>query len=220
LTLLRLASPGLPIGSFAYSQGLEAAVDAHWVTDEASLLVWVQGLLEGGLGRLDLPALMHAHALFAAEAPPSASQAVAARVFAMRGAAELQAEDRRLGQALARVLEGWGVIEAQAWSNARHACYPVVFALGAAHGGASAELSALAFAFAWAEAQVAAALRLLPVGQSAGQRILSAVASSLPGIVAAAVPLAPDPEAWMPRALAPAYLSGRHETQYSRLFRS
>jgi len=220
LTLLRLASPGLPIGAFAYSQTLEAAAEAALVTDEASLVAWTGGLLRHGLARLDLPALFKAHDLFGREAPLAELIQLASRVLATRGAAELEAEDRRLGQALARVLEGWGVARATSWIAAPQASYPIVFALAGWQGGATAFETALAFGFAWAEAQVAAALRLLPLGQTAGQRVLSALVAALPEVATSAHARADAPDAWSPAAAAAAYLSARHETQYSRLFRS
>lgn len=220
LTLLRLASPGLPIGAFAYSQTLEAAVEAELVADEPSLVAWTSGLLGHGLAHLDLPAVFKAHDLFTREAPSAELNRLASRVLAMRGAAELEAEDRRLGQALARVLEGWGAAKATSWVAAPQASYPIVFALGGWHGGATAFETALAFGFAWAEAQVAAALRLLPLGQTAGQRVLSALVAALPDAATSARERADAPETWSPSAAAPAYLSARHETQYSRLFRS
>jgi urease accessory protein len=220
LALLRLASPGLPIGAFAYSQTLEAAVEAELVRDESSLVTWTEGILRHGLARLDLPAVFNAHELCGRDAPHTELVALAARVLAMRGAAELEAEDRRLGQALARVLEGWGAPNATAWVTAPQASYPVLFALGGWHGGATRFETALAFGFAWAEAQVAAALRLLPLGQTAGQRVLSSLVAALPDVVMAARELADVPDAWSPSAASPAHLSARHETQYCRLFRS
>ena len=210
----------MPIGAFAYSQGLEAAVEAGFVSDEKGLLAWMRGLLGHAFGRLDLPALLNAHGAFVRGAPAPALAQLGAMVLAMRGSAELQAEDRRLGQALARVLDGWGVDEAASWMTAPHASYPVVFALGAARAGAPAVDAALAFGFAWAEAQVAAALRLLPLGQTAGQRVLSEVLCALPAAVARAETSADEPARWGTSSATLALLSARHETQYSRLFRS
>src|SRR4051812_39584533 len=61
LRLLQLVSPTLPIGTFAYSQGLEAAVAAGWVRDEAGAAAWIGGLLEGSLAAVDLPLLVRLH---------------------------------------------------------------------------------------------------------------------------------------------------------------
>ncbi len=93
-----------------------------------------------------------------------------------------------------------------------------MFALAARRWNVPLAAAAQGFAFAWAEAQVSAAVRVIPLGQSAGQRILAAAAATIPGAVARALSLPPDEiGAASPRlALASAW----HETQYSRLFRS
>ncbi len=96
--------------------------------------------------------------------------------------------------------------------------WPIAFALAAAHSGANARDALLAFGFGWAENMVQAALKAVPLGQSAGQRVLRALAAELPQVVEAALAL-PDDER---QAFTPmlAVFSSQHETQYSRLFRS
>jgi urease accessory protein len=221
LRLLQLASPALPVGAFAYSQGLEGAVAAGWVRDELSASRWILGLLAGSLAALDLPVLARVHAAWGA-ADRAAAWGWSELLYASRPTAELQAEERHLARALARVLGGQGVRDVEALvAEARGGAgltYAAVFAVACRAWEIPAPAALGGFAFAWTEAQVGAALRLVPLGQSAGQRILNAAVAAIPAAVAAALVL-PDDDVG---AAAPAHAvaSARHETQYSRLFRS
>jgi urease accessory protein len=221
LRLLHLCSPALPIGAFAYSQGLEPAVTADWVRDEAAATTWILGLLDSQLGNLDLPILRRLHDAWGdaeSAVPPRAVQTWSAFLMASRPSAELQAEERHLGAALARVVAGLGLPEAAVWTGRDDVTYAAMFSLAARRWDVPVAAAAQGFAFAWAEAQTSAAVRLVPLGQSAGQRILAAAAAAIPAVVARALAL-PDADlgAAAPRL---AIASARHETQYSRLFRS
>jgi urease accessory protein len=224
LRLLQLASPALPVGAFAYSQGLEPAIAAGWVRDEDEAARWILGLLTGSLGTLDLPVLARVHAAWGA-GDRAAAWGWSALLYASRASAELQAEERHLAWALARVLSGQGAgdagaLAAQARDGAQGAglTYAAVFAVACCDWGIPLEAALGGFAFSWAEAQVGAALRLVPLGQSAGQRILSAAVAAIPAVVQAARAVSDDDVG----AAAPAHAiaSAWHETQYSRLFRS
>jgi urease accessory protein len=223
LRLLQLASPALPIGAFAYSQGLEGAVEAGWVRDEADAARWILGLLSSSLGALDLPVLARVHTAWAAGDRAGAWR-WSALLYASRASAELQAEERHLAWALARVLGGQGMHDVEALAaEARGSAgagltYVAVFAAACCAWRIPVEAALGGFAFAWAEAQVGAALRLVPLGQSAGQRILGAAVAAIPGVVEAALAVSDEDVG----AAAPAHgiASAWHETQYSRLFRS
>jgi urease accessory protein len=220
LRLLQLCSPALPIGAFAYSQGLEGAVAAGWVGGETEAARWILGLLAGSLATLDLSVVARVHAAWGA-GDRAAARRWSALLYACRPAAELQAEDRHLGRALLRVLAGQGVagLEALAGDGGHEGLtHAAVFAAAARGWHIPVEAALSGFAFAWAEAQVGAALRLVPLGQSAGQRILAAAAAAIPAAVEAALAVADDDVG----AAAPAHAiaSACHETQYSRLFRS
>src|SRR5881394_3591281 len=98
LRLLQLTSPALPIGAFAYSQGLEHAVQAGWVHDEESAAAWILGLLTEALPGLDAPVLLRLIAAWNTDRDPHHWNEF---LFASRASAELRAEDQRLGSALA-----------------------------------------------------------------------------------------------------------------------
>lgn len=221
LQLIWLASPALPVGGFSYSEGLEAAVEGGRVTDEAEATAWLRDQLALGLARSDLP--------LAAQAIAAWRSHDLARIEALNGwfrhtreSAELRAQSEQMGRSLVdwlrngaaagddRIAQLAGLSPAPNW--------PVAFALAVAQTAASVEDGLLAFAFGWAENMAQAAMKTVPLGQAAAQRMLAALSADIPGAVALAM-AAPDDERF---AFTPmlGILSARHETQYSRLFRS
>ncbi|HEY0708394.1 MAG TPA: urease accessory UreF family protein, partial [Polyangia bacterium] len=144
--------------------------------------------------------------------------AVTDGLFASRGSAELQAEDRRLGSALARVLETLDLPEASAWVARPRLCHLTLYALATARWNLRLAEAATAWLFAWCENQAAAAMRLIPLGQTSGLRLLEQARRVIPDCVAAGLALSDDDAGWGCPGVALA--SASHETQYSRLFRS
>ncbi len=217
LRLLQLTSPALPIGAFAYSQGVEQANLLGWVKDEASAAAWLTGIATQVLPRLDVPLLGKLYSAWA-RGDEQEVRALSQFLHACRESAELSAEDRHLGASLARVLEGLGVTQAKPWVADPDATFAAMFALAAVHFEIPRRSAALGFLFSWLENQVAAASRLIPIGQLAAQRVLSSVMAELPAAVTRGLEL---PEAEL-GFLAPglAVASALHETMYSRLFRS
>jgi urease accessory protein len=213
LRLLQLASPALPIGAFAYSEGLEHAVAAGWVTDESTAAGWVLGLLENSLAALEVPVLRRLIAAFAAHDEREAGRWNDFLV-ASRGSAELRAEELRLGSALARLLDTLEVRRPELAAPGHLA----MFALAAARWEIPTEEAAGGYLFAWAENQVGAASRLVPLGQSAAQRILSGAVTAIPAAVRRGLAL--DDDAIGFGATGQAIAAALHETQYSRIFRS
>jgi urease accessory protein len=217
LRMLQLSSSLCPVGAFAYSQGLETAVERGWVTSEAALAQWLLGLGEHALSKLDLPLLQRAHGAAAAGDERRLLE-IGSRMLASREAGELRDQERQMGTALASVLDNLGITVAPALRQQGSASYVVSFALGAVHFGMSVELTLLGYCYAWCEQQVSAAARLVPLGHMAAQRALSAVLERVP--------------LWLERALAVpddaigsctpglAMSAAWHETQYTRLFRS
>jgi urease accessory protein len=217
LRLLSLVSPALPIGGFAYSQGLEQAVALGWVTDEASAEAWIVGLATESLARVEAPLLARLHAAWAA-GDGARVRALNDRLWAMRGTRELRAEETDLGRALARVLVSIGVAEAAPWAGDPKATHLAMFALAANRFEIPTEPAALGYVFSRAETQASAAARLVPLGQSAVQRILSATAAAVPAAVQRGLALS-DGEIGS-ATLGQSVASSGHERLYSRLFRS
>ena len=216
LRLLHLVSPALPLGAYAYSQGLEYAVHVGWVCDERTAHQWLAGLSRGALGTLDLPILARLHQAWGRD-DLAAVERWSAQLLAARESAELRAEERHLGRALARILIEFGIAEASHWNDDR-ATWATLFSLAAVRWGIG-ELETLGgYLWAWSENQVLAAIRLVPLGQSAGQRLLLALCNEIPEIVRQTRAIADDAIAISTPAQALA--SSLHETQYSRLFRS
>jgi len=219
LQLIWLASPALPVGGFSYSEGLEAAVDAGHVSNEDSACDWLVQQLHLTQARADLPVL--AQAVLAWRRGDTAGvRKLNDWLLQTRETAELRLQTEQMG----RSLREWLRNQPHASAATLEFCatlepsYPVLFALAATGCGADERNVLLAFAFGWAENMVQAALKAVPLGQSAGQRILARLAAEIPDAVEHALALHDeDRQAFSPML---AILSSRHETQYSRLFRS
>lgn len=223
LQLMWLASPALPVGGFSYSEGLESAVDAGLVTDEAGAARWLLHQLQLGLQRADLPLL--------ASAIKAWQRRDLARITTLNDWAVHTRETREMRQQaeqMGRSLTDWLRQRRPDDDRLPHLAalqpaptWPVAFALAAATTGAPLREALLAFGFGWSENMVGAAVKTVPLGQSAGQRLLGALAEALPAAVDAALLSASQGDTAR-QNLAPmlAILSARHEAQYSRLFRS
>jgi urease accessory protein len=217
LRLLQLVSPALPIGGYSFSQGLEYAIEAGWVRDEASALGWISGLLGASIGTLDVPVLRRLHAAWSSGDAETVDR-WSRFLIASRETAELRAEDRHLGRSLAKVLAEAGVPKARDWQTRADATFATTFALGCTHWQVGADQCVWGYLWAWAENQVLAAVKAVPLGQSAGQRMLDALIAQIPQVARDAVALEDEQIG----SAAPMHLiaSAAHETQYTRLFRS
>jgi urease accessory protein len=213
LRILHLSSPALPIGAFHFSQGLEQAVEAGWIHDEATARDWISGLAEGAVGAMDLPVLARFHRAWA-----SADKALVDQwdrfLIASRETQELRAEDRHLGAALVKVLREI----APELPTVSVQTYAAAFARASVHWEVSETDTLLGYVWAWAENQVLAAVKLVPLGQSSGQRILHALIPKLERLIAQARAV-PDNAIGYCGAMQ-FVASARHESQYTRLFRS
>ena len=217
LRLLQLSSPALPIGAFAFSQGLETAVALGWIRDEASSRAWLEGALGEGLARLDLPVLARLYRAYEG-GDELAVRTWSSYLLASRESRERRLEDEQLARALSRLLVDQGVPVAGLWEPDAELPHAAPFALAAVAFSIPLEQTLLGFAFTWAENQVGAIARLVPLGQLAAQRVLAAIGAEIPGVVAIATTLS-DAElgSCMPGV---ALASALHETQYCRLFKS
>ncbi|QPF75215.1 urease accessory protein UreF [Roseateles sp. DAIF2] len=222
LQLMQLASPALPVGGFSYSEGLEAAVEAGRVSNEVEARDWLLDQLHLALGRADLPACAGAMRAWLRQ-DLTRIAALNDWVLQTRETAELRLQSEQIGRSLLEWLRNRGhntpADALQALAALKPApSWPVTFGLAAALTGAPPREAMLAHAFGWAENMVAAAIKAVPLGQSAGQRMLEALSEAIPAVVDAALAL-PDSrrQAFTPGL---AILSSQHEAQYSRLFRS
>jgi urease accessory protein len=225
LQLMWLASPALPVGGFSYSEGLEAAVEAQLVRDEVTAGDWLVDQLHAGLGRADLAVV--------AKAVDAAREGDAARLQSLdewvrhtRETSELRQQTEQMGRSLSDWLRSVGWVAEGTPPRAHdggvpaatHPTYPVAFAIAAARTTASSRQVALTYAFSWSENMMQAAIKSVPLGQSAGQRMLARLAHEIPAAVDHALTLDDDTRQSFTPMLA--ILSAQHEIQYSRLFRS
>ena len=225
LQLMWLASPALPIGGFSYSEGLESAIDAERVEDESTAAQWLVDQLHLSQSRSDMAVL--------AQAIPAWRVNDMERVHSLnewvlmtRESSELRLQSEQMGQSLtvwlrnqhSQTPENAAQVEALALLSNRTPTYPVAYALAAALTLAPMRECLLAYAFGWAENMTQAAIKAVPLGQSAGQRILARLAVEIPLAVEHALELPNDGRTAFSPMLA--ILSARHESQYTRIFRS
>jgi urease accessory protein len=228
LQLMWLASPALPVGGFSYSEGLEAAVERGLVPDEAAARHWLLDQLRLSLGRADLPCLARAARAWQ-RGDLDEVGACNAWVLTTRETQELRLQTEQMGRSLTEWLRQRAPGDPRVETLARLAgapSWPVAFALAVViltqpAGGVVAlplREALMAHAFSWAENMVQAAIKAIPLGQNAGQRILDALQQALPAVIDQALKL-PTLRA---QAFTPglAIRSSQHEVQYSRLFRS
>ncbi|MHC2144189.1 urease accessory protein UreF [Pseudomonas sp. 210_17 TE3656] len=217
LRLLQLANPNLPVGGFTYSQGLEWAVEAGWVQGAEGFRNWQRQQLEDTLGYLDWPLLARLYQACRdddAEAFARWSQFL----LANRETAELRLEERQRGMALARLLDGWQVCQAPEWRASLGLSQLGGMAWLGVHWDIPLRDLALGHGFAWLEGAVMAGVKLVPFGQQAAQSLLRDLCEALPEVLQRALQL-PDDQLGGGLPLL-AIASARHETQYTRLFRS
>ncbi|WP_232818165.1 urease accessory protein UreF [Zobellella maritima] len=213
LALLHLSSPALPIGTFAYSSGLESAIELGWVEDEAGLQHWLSGMLQG-LAYLDVPVLLRL--ADAGERQDSGQLGYWSDFLrASRETRELLFEDEQQASALTRLLKGQGL---DVSALPPEPAFMAVYSLAARHWGLDPHWSALGWLWGWLENQLAVASKTLPLGQTAAQRLLLTLKPALVESLKLAETLN---DAQLGLSLpGQVHASCLHETQYSRLFRS
>ena len=219
MQLMWLASPAVPIGGFSYSECLEAAVDAGLVTTEKEASDWLVEQLHTSLARADLAVIAQAIPAWQAADHTRIAQ-LNAWVLQTRESGELRAQTEQMGRSLLEWLRNHTTAQPEqiALLASLQPTYPLAFALAASATGAPLRDCLLANCFGWAENMMQAAIKAVPLGQSSGQRILSALAANIPAAVDLALGLDDENrQAFSPML---AILSARHESQYSRIFRS
>lgn len=219
--LMQLVSPALPVGAYTYSQGLEWAVESGRIRDEATAGEWIGDLMRHGVGRFEAPlvaALIHHWA----SGDTKEIARLNADFLASRESAEVRAETAQMGFSLNRLLNDLGVpvlttLRAQL-AQLPEIAFPTVWSGLAAAWRIDPYDAVCGYLWTWAENQVMAALKAVPLGQAAGQRLLAQLGDAVP--IIAEVALTRPEEEWSNLTPAFALCCTRHETQYSRLFRS
>jgi len=224
LRALHLASTTLPVGAFSYSQGLEWAIESGVVTNREDAARWIGDAMRWSLGRFEAPLMVAAMRAWS-QGDDAAAAGLDERMMVTRETAELRAETTQMGFSLRRWCADTAAIDAR-WiarlETIETPSYPVVFAAVAAAWEMDEPTAMYAYLWGWLENQVNAALKSVPLGQSDGQRILLGASAPLDEVAAHAIELAgmPPAQAWSTQCPGLAIASSRHETQYSRLFRS
>jgi urease accessory protein len=226
LQLMWLASPALPVGGFSYSEGLEAAVDRADVRDEASAARWLANQMALAPARADLPVLAQAHDAWARHDLARITE-LNDFIGRTRETRELRLQAEQMGRSLVEWLRNQSLDGSSGADDPRlrhlaalapSPTWPVAFALATARTGATPAQALHASLFGWAENMVQAALKAVPLGQLAGQRILQSLLAQMPGLIGAALAMRDDD--WQSFSPMLGIASAQHETQYSRLFRS
>jgi urease accessory protein len=217
--LLQLASPMLPVGAYSYSGGLEAAIESGMVHDTDSVRLWIEDVLALYLARFELPILMRLHQAWLTGGDGADDWNASFR--AGRDTSEGRAETLQMGSSLVLLLRDLGEFPIEGLARLQTMApvtFPLAYAFATAHWRIPVEAALHAYAWSWSENQVGVAMKAVPIGQVAGQRILAAVAAEIPGIVAR---MADHPDEAISNFAPGLTLAAcRHETQYSRLFRS
>lgn len=218
--LLQLASPMLPVGAYSYSQGLEWAIECGDVHDVASAETWIGDVLAIYQANFELPILSRLHLAWQAD-DLEAVKHWDACYQAGRDTAEALAETRQMGYSLKRLLYDLNEFSAE-WMGKMNGlstpAFPTLYAAVAQQWQIQQQDMLQAYAWGWLENQASAAMKTVPLGQVAGQKIMLHLGQQLPQVVAHAMQL-PDEEISNFNPLL-SIAGCRHETQYSRLFRS
>ncbi|HWT96849.1 MAG TPA: urease accessory UreF family protein [Terriglobales bacterium] len=220
MQLMAWLSPAFPVGAFSYSHGIEQAVEAGLVIDRATTASWIAGILQYGAGWVDAGLFLAAHrAVISVDAADLGE--IVAMGAAWRGTAETALESSAQGNAFVATLRaGWDLPQAAAWFERLPAMpvYPIAVAIAAASCAIVEEIALAAYLQAFAANLISAAQRLVPLGQTDGQRILATLTAEIGDIVALARKTSFDDIG--SAALMVDWTSAQHETQYTRLFRS
>lgn len=219
LWLMQLASPALPVGGFSYSEGMEAAVEHGLVTDEHSAQTWLIDQLHLVQSRSELPVVGQAMRAWRTH-DNAALQQLNDWVMQTRETFEMRLQTEQMGRSLLIWLRNHQAADEADMQlcDSLPPTWPLVFALALNTHAVDTREGLLTCAFGWAENVVQAAIKSVPLGQLSGQRMLAALSAEIPVAVEHALSI-PDnqQQSFTPRL---AILSARHETQYSRLFRS
>ena len=214
--LLQLVSPSLPIGGYTYSQGIEWAVEAQWISNQDDLQQWLDGVMQTNLSYLELPILKRMLEAWSKSDLPQLEHWNEV-LIASRETAELRLEEANRARAFYGVISSLEPTAVEYQSILRQS-HIVGYSFACERRQIDFEPAACGWLWSWLENLVLSAVKIIPLGQTAGQQIIFSLGAMVPGVVAAAESVA-DEEIGA-SSMAQAIASARHETQYTRLFRS
>ena len=218
--LMAWLSPAYPVGAFSYSSGIEWAVESGDIKNAQTLQAWLAVMIGEGGGFCDAVLFVHAHRAIAAN-DDGCLRAVAELAAALVPSKERLLETTTQGRAFLEATRAAWPCDAlarldDAWNGA--VALPVAVGVTCAGHGIGCEAALHAFLHALTANWISAGIRLIPLGQSDGQRVLAALE---PDAAAAATRALKTPlDEVGSSALRADLASMRHETQYTRLFRS
>ena len=217
LKLMNLMSPTLPIGGFTYSQGIEKAIESNWITDFESAKKWLESQLLINLKFTDLPILMR---LYKSVDSKNYKRVTYWSNFllACRETKELRDEENNRGRSLAKLIESLEKDQAKEWSEILKTNHLLGYAFLSNVWNISIKKLLLGYSWSWLENQVAATVKIIPLGQTDGQKLLNEIIKKIPNVVEEAE-IINDNEIGISQ---PAFViaSCLHETQYTRIYRS
>ena len=217
LRLLQLASPSLPIGAFTYSQGIEWCVESGWIKDAEMLQNWLSDLLHTSMQQLEMPVLMRMMQAWTDDDLASLEY-WSERNMAGRETSELRLEEQNRASALFRILSSLGFVDIERHEAMIKTSQAAGYSYACVSWNISPQQACLGYAWSWLENLVIAAVKLVPLGQTDGQKILMNLASEVEEVILKAGELRDEEVGCSSPALAIA--SAQHEIQYTRLFRS
>ena len=215
MRLWQLISPALPIGNYCYSQGLEYAVDAGWVCDETSASDWILGQIKNNLSALDVPVFLRMYDAWSKEDLASV-QHWNDITLALRESLELRNEDITVAKAMQRFICGLDISVPEIQSD--DIAFVTMYSFVCQHWSINKIEAAHGLLWSWCKNQVSAAIKLVPLGQTSGQKIMSQAIEAISVAVEQGAQCDDEDIGQLAPGLAIA--SALHETQYSRLFRS
>ena len=217
IRLLHLVSPSLPIGSFTYSQGIEWAVEHGWIKTVADLNAWLLSQLQSGLTYVDIPIVKRLYGAIQQHDHAALMDWIDV-LLANRETHELLLEEMNRGRALTDLLIALDLPSAKEWKSTLAQSQAAGFALASVHWHIPLEQALYGYVWSWLENMALSAVKIIPLGQTQGQACLHQLIPSLLPAIERGIALSDDEIGSSHFALALA--SSRHETQYTRLFRS
>ncbi len=217
IRLLHLFSPTLPTGTFSYSQGLEWAVEAGWVHDDSTLKKWISEIMSQSIAFVDIP-IMNLMMVAIRNNNQLKLTQLCDLLIACRETSELRDEERNRGRALAKLLRDLNVGEAGKIEKTIERCQLAGFALATVKWNININEAATGYTWAWLENIIIAGVKIIPLGQTAGQQLLLKISTIIPETVRKGLQVK-EPEVGS-SCQAQALACCLHEKQYSRLYRS